>query len=85
MHCRTRLLLECSTTYRIDISVGVNMGFRFMVRMVMVVGLIARVVMVVCVGSTAMGVIMEMFVRVLMPMSMGVLMAVYTTVMGMFV
>ena len=86
MHCRTRLHLECSTTYRIKISVGVIMGFGFMARMVMAVRpVVTRVLMVVCLGSTAMGVLMEMFVQVLMGMSMGVFMAVYPAVMGMFV
>gem|GEM_PF-6353479 len=74
MHCRTRLLWGCSTTYRIELSAGANMGSRFMAGMVMVMrAVVARVVMVVCVGSTAMGVLMEMFVQVLM------------AIMGMFV
>jgi len=86
MHCRTRQHLECSTTYRIKISVGVIMGFGFMARMVMVVRpVVARVLMVVCLGGTTVRVFMEMFVQVLMGMSMGVLMAVHLAVMGMFV
>ncbi len=86
MHCRTRLLLECSTTYTIEISMSVIVGFRFMPRMVMVVSsVVTRVLMVVCLGSTAMGVLMEMFVQVLVAVSMGVFMAVRLAVMGMFV
>ena len=86
MHCRTRPLLERSTTHRIEISVGVNMGFRFMTRMVMVVkAVVARVVMVVGLGSTSMGVLVEMFVQVLVPVSMNMLVAVRLAVMGMFV
>ncbi len=57
---------------------AVNMGFRFMARMVMVMkAVVARMVMIVCVGCTAMGVLMEMFVQVLV--------AVCTPVMRMFV
>ena len=86
MHCRTRQLLKCSTAYRIEISVSMIMGFRFMARMVMVMSpVVARVVMVVRLGSAAMGVLMEMFVQVFMAMSMGVLVAVYLAVMRMFV
>ncbi len=65
---------------------AVNMGFRFMARMVMVMGaVVARVVMVVYLGSPAMGVFMEMFVRVLVGVAMGMFMAVRLAVMGMFV
>ncbi len=49
-----------------------------MARMVMLVRpVVTRVLMVVCLGSTAVGVLMEMFVQVLM--------AVHLAVMGMFV
>ena len=52
---------------------GVIMGFGFMARMVMVMrAVVARVVMIVRLGSTTMGVLMEMFVQVFMSMSMGV-------------
>ncbi len=65
-HCRTRLLLECSTIYRVKISVGVNMGFRFMARMVVVVRpVVTRVIMAVHLS------VMGMFVGV----PMGVVMA----------
>jgi hypothetical protein len=66
--------------------VDVIMGLRFMVRMVMVMrAVIARVIMVVCLGSPPMGVLMEMFVQVLVPVSMNMLVAVRLAVMGMFV
>ena len=85
VHCCPHLLLVNSITYRIKISVDVIMGLRFMVRMVMVMrAVIARVIMVVCLGSPPMGVLMEMFVQVLVGMAMGMLMAVHLAVMGMF-
>jgi hypothetical protein len=75
-----------SASYRIKISVGVSMGFRFMAWMVMVMGsVVTRVVMVVYLGSPAVGVLVQMFVQVLMGVNMGVLMAVHFAVMGMFV
>lgn len=55
-----------------------------MAGMVMVMSaMVARVVMVVHLGSTAMGVLVEMLVQVLVAMSMGVLMAVHRAVVGM--
>ena len=85
-HCCIRLLLVNSTTYKVKISVGVIMGFRFMAGMVMVMRpVVARVLMVVRLGEPAMGVFMEMFVQVLVGVGMGMLMAVRLAVMGMFV
>ena len=81
-----RLLLECSTTYRIEISVTVIMGYSFMAGMLMVMRpVVTRVIMVVYLWGPAMGVLMEMFVQVLVGMAMGMLMAVHLAVMGMFV
>jgi hypothetical protein len=75
-----------SAAYRIEISVGVSMVFRFMAGMIMVMrAVVARMVMVVRLGSPAMGVLMEMFVQVLVRMSVGMLMEVHLAVMGMFV
>ncbi len=86
VHCCIRLLLVNSITYRIKISVGVIMGYRFMAGMVMVMRpVVARVIMVVYLGGPAVGVLMEMFVQVLVGMAMGMLMAVHLAVMGMFV
>ena len=86
VHCCIRLLLVNSTTYRVKISVGVIMGFRFVAGMVMVMkAVVGRVIMVVHLGSPAMGVLMEMFVQVLVAMAMGMLMVVHLAVMGMFV
>jgi len=63
-----------------------SMRFRFMAGMVMVMRAVAALVlMVVYLGSPAMGVLMEMFVLVLVGMAMGMLMAVRLAVMGMFV
>ena len=57
-----------------------------MAGMVMVMkAVVTRVVMVVHLGSPAMGVLMEMFVQVLVGMAMGMLMAVRLAVVGMFV
>lgn len=65
---------------------GVIMGFRFMAGMVMVMrAMVASMVMVVYVGNSSVGVLVEMFVQVLVSMIVGVLMAVRLTVMGMFV
>ncbi len=62
----------------------VIMGFRFMTGMIMVMtAVVARVVVVVYVGRSAMGVLVEMLVQVLVCMSMGVLMAVFDAVVGM--
>jgi hypothetical protein len=86
VHYCIRLLLVNSTTYRIKISVGVIMGYRFMAGMVMVMRpVVTRVIMVVYLGGSAVGVLMEMFVQVLVGMAMGMLMAVHLAVMGMFV
>ncbi len=46
---------------------------------------VARVVMVMYLGRSAMGVLMEMFVQVLVAMAMGMLMTVHLAVVGMFV
>jgi hypothetical protein len=86
MHCCTRFLLVNSTTHRIKISVGVIMEFRFVAWMVMVMrAVVTRMVMVVHLGSPAMGVFMQMFVQVLVGMLMSMLMAVCLAVMRMFV
>ena len=65
---------------------GMSMCFRFMAGMIVVMrAVVARVVMVVQLGNRAMRMLMEMFVQVLVPMNMGMLMAVRLAVMGMFV
>ena len=62
------------------------MRFRFMVWMLMVMMTMSpRMVMVVDLGRSAMGVLMEMFVQVLVGMAMSMLMAVRLAVVGMFV
>jgi len=83
MHCRIRLI---PVTYRLKISVGMIMGFHFVAGMVMVMrAVVARVVMVVHLGSRAMRVLVEVFVHVLVSMAMSMLMAVRLAVVGMFV
>ncbi|HYA42360.1 MAG TPA: hypothetical protein VEF34_13725 [Syntrophobacteraceae bacterium] len=65
---------------------GVIVRFRLVTWMVMVMrAVVARVVMVVHLGSPAVRVLMEMFVQVLVSMAVGMVMAVRLTVMRMFV
>jgi hypothetical protein len=68
------------------ISVGVNMGLRFMSRMVMIMSpMVPGVVMVVRMGGPTVRVLVEMFVRVLVAMRMAVFMAVGLALVGMLV
>ena len=54
--------------------------------MVMIMGaVVARVVMVVHLGRSSMGVLMEMFVQVLVCMRMSMLVTVHLAVVGVFV
>jgi hypothetical protein len=63
-----------------------SMGFSFMAGMFVVMRtVVALVVMVVQLGSHAMGVFMEMLVQVLVCMAMGMFMVVSLAVMFMFV
>ena len=84
--CRARPSLANSTVYRIKISVGVLMGFRFMAGMVMVMrAMVPCVFMGVYLKRSIMRVLVEMLVQVLVGMAVAMLMAVHLAVMGMFV
>ncbi|GLI33775.1 hypothetical protein [Desulforhabdus amnigena] len=62
----------------------VNMGFCLMAGMVMIVRpVFPRVLMIMYLGSAAMGVLMEVFMQVLMSVGMCVFMSVNLPVMGM--
>jgi hypothetical protein len=67
------------------ISVAMIVRFRFVAGMVMIMRpVLAFVIMIVYVGGSPVGVLVEMFVKVLVGMCVFVLMRMHLAIMGMF-